>query len=237
MHDLRLTSKNVAFLTCFAALYAILYSLPIFPIIGLSGAAITAAAIMAPITGITLGPFLGMLSAVLGGAIVFFIGRFSLLNLIATSVAALFAGLLYTGKRGLCIVFYLLLFGAFGFYPSIGPFWLYPFMTWFQIIVFLILLSPLYPYTFRRVRNLTSNEKSFPAFFLMALVSTLAGQIAGSLTFEIMFWPALIREIEAWLEIWRVVTWIYPVERVITALLSTIIGIPLFKALKSAKLI
>jgi len=237
MLNLKLTAKDVALVTCFAALYAVFYSLPVFPIIGLSGAAITAAAIMAPMTGIMLGPFLGTLSAILGGVIVFFIGRFSILSLVATSVAALCAGLLYAGERKACAVAYFLLLISFGFYPSVGPFWLYPLLTWFQIIVFLILLSPLYSIAFKKIRSFTSSEELFPSFFLVSLISTLAGQIAGSLTFEIVFWPTFIQEIKAWVEIWKVVTWIYPVERAVTALCATIIGVPLFRALKSANLI
>ena len=237
MANLKLTGKDIALVACFAALYAIFYSLPVFPIIGLSGAAITAAAIMGPISGILLGPLLGALSAIIGGMIIFFVGHFSLLSLVATSVAALFAGLLYAGKRGICILAYLLLLIFFGFYPPVGPFWLYPPLTWFQILVFLILLSPLYSAALRKMEGLTSSRGLFLPFFIISLIATIAGQIAGSLAFEIMFWPAFIQEIEAWMGIWKVVVWIYPVERIITALCATIIGVPLFKALKSANLI
>ncbi|MCD6536597.1 MAG: hypothetical protein J7K49_06160 [Thaumarchaeota archaeon] len=237
MLSLRLTAKDIALVTCFTALYAVFYSLPMFPIIGLSGAAITAAAIMAPVTGMLLGPLLGTLSALLGGVAVFFVGHFSPLSLVATSIAAFCAGLLYIGKRKLCALIYFLLLISFGFYPQVGPFWLYPLLTWFQVTVFLILLSPLYPVAFRKLRSFTDGKAMFPSFFIISLIATLAGQIAGSLTFEIMFWPAFIREVDAWTMIWKLVTWIYPVERIITALSSTIIGIPLFKALKTANLI
>jgi hypothetical protein len=87
------------------------------------------------------------------------------------------------------------------------------------------------------MRSLIGYRRGFPYLFTVFLVSTMAGQIAGSLAFEIIFWPAFIGEIEAWRGIWSAVTWIYPIERIIISLLATIIGIPLLKALKSAKLI
>jgi len=237
MLSLKLTVKDTALLTCFTALYAIFYSLPVFPIIGISGAAITAAATMAPVTGILLGPFLGTLSALLGGLASFFIGRFSPLSLIATSVTALCAGLLHIGRRRECALLYLLLLVSFGLYPIVGPFWLYPLMMWFQIVVFLMLVSPFYSLVFKREQDHTNSKGFFPAFFLISLISTLAGQIAGSLAFEMIFWPAFIGEVETWAGIWKVVTWIYPVERVIIAVFATIIGVPLFKALKAANLV
>lgn len=237
MFSSKLSARDVTLLTSFTALYVVLYALPVFPIIGLPGAAIPAADIMAPITGILIGPFLGALSAILGGLISFFIGRFSIVSIFAISVTALYSGLLYTGKRKICIYLYILLLMTFGAYPHIGPFWLYPPLTWFQIIVLLILLSPLSSIAIERARTLIGYRRDFPHLFTMFLVSTMAGQIAGSLAFETIFWPAFIGEIEAWRGIWRAVMWVYPIERIIISLLATIIGIPLFRALKSAKLI
>jgi predicted membrane protein len=237
MFSSRVSARDVTLLTSFTALYVVLYALPVFPIIGLPGAAIPAAAIMAPITGMLIGPFLGALSAILGGLISFSIGRFSIVSIFAASITSLYSGLLYTSRRKICIYLYILLLIAFGAYPHIGPFWLYPQLTWFQVIVLLILLSPLSSRAIEMVRALTGYRRDFLQLFTISLVSTMAGQIAGSLAFEIIFWPAFIGEIEAWRGIWSAVTWVYPIERIIISLLATIIGIPLFKALKSAKLI
>lgn len=237
MRDLKLTTKKIALIISFTALYVVLYLLPVFPIIGLPGTAITASAIVAPVTGILLGPFLSALSAILSGIVIFLAGRVSVMSVIATSVAALFAGLMYTGEWKMCIFIYALLLVVYGFYPHIGPLVLYPQSTWFQVIVFVILLSPLSSIGIKKMRNLSIGEKLFPYFFLICLIATLAGQIAGSLTFEVILWPAFIREVQAWTNIWKAIAWIYPIERTVIALFASIIGIPLFKALKSAKLI
>jgi len=237
MFSSKLSARDVTLLTSFTASYVVLYILPVFPIIGLPGAAIPAAAIMAPVTGMLIGPFLGATSAILGGLISFFIGRFSIVSIFATGIASLYSGLLYAGKRKICIYLYILLLIAFGAYPYIGPFWLYPQLTWFQVIVLLILLTPLSSRAIEEARTLTGYRKDFPHLFTIFLISTMAGQIAGSLAFEIIFWPAFIGGVEAWRGIWNAVAWIYPIERIIISLLATIISIPLFKALKSAKLI
>ena len=66
-HYGKLTTKDTALTVTFTALYAVFGFIKISPIIGLSGQAITAAAIIAPIIGILLGPYVGTLSDVSRG--------------------------------------------------------------------------------------------------------------------------------------------------------------------------
>ncbi|MEM3760105.1 MAG: hypothetical protein QXZ02_03220 [Candidatus Bathyarchaeia archaeon] len=229
------SAKNVALTVCFTALYAVFGFIPVSPIIGLPGKTITAAAIMAPIMGIMLGPYVGALSAILGGTIVSFAGAFSPPSLVSGVVTALCSGMLYLRKRSLCAFTYFSLLFLFGFYPFVGPFWLYPPLMWFQIVGFLILISPL---QFKAIRNLNSKSvsKLFQAFFVTSLTSTLAGQIAGSLVFEVLAWPIFMADINGWMATWQFLTFIYPVERVLIALMGTLIGTTLHKILKSANL-
>ena len=56
------------------------------------------------------------------------------------------------------------------------------------------------------------------------------GQIAGSLTFEMLSWPTLIPDVNAWKAVWHAVTFLYPVERTIIALGATFLGAALRKA-------
>jgi len=231
----KLSAKNVALSVCFTALYTVFCFIPISPIIGLPGKTITAAAIMAPVLGIMLGPYIGALSTILGGTIASFAGAFSPPSLVSGVVTAFCAGMLYLRKRSLCIFAYFSLLFLFGFYPFVGPFWLYPPLMWFQIVGFLVLISPLQSKAIRDL-NSESVSKLFQAFFTVFLTSTLAGQIAGSLVFEVLAWPVFMADINGWRATWQFLTFIYPAERVIIALMGTFIGTTLHKILKSANL-
>jgi hypothetical protein len=231
----KLTAKDVALTVCFTALYVVLGLLPISPIIGLPGKTITAAAIMAPIIGMMLGPYIGTLSTFLGGAIGFSFGYFSLPSFVSGIFASLCAGMLYFGKRSVCAFTYFSLLFLFSFYPFVGPIWLYPPLMWFQIIGFLILVSPLQSAAVKSL-NSSNNSKLLWAFFVTSLTSTLAGQISGSLTFELLSWPIFIADLNAWKTNWQVITFLYPIERLIIAFGAALIGVSVHKVLKPAKI-
>jgi len=232
----KLTAKEVALLICFTALYTYFSFIPAFPIVGLPSKAITLAAIAAPIIGIILGPYLSMLSTLLGGALAFSAGHFSPLSFVAGIVTAVFAGMLYENRRSVSAFTYFSLLFFFGFYPFVGPVWLYPPFMWFQITGFLVLISPLQSMASKNMQNPNNSSKLFSAFFIVFLTSTLAGQIAGSLVFELISWPIFIENVDAWKATWQVVTWIYPIERIIIALTATFIGVFLYKILIHANL-
>jgi biotin transporter BioY len=227
----KLSTKDLALIICFTALYVVLSFWPVSPVIGLFNKTITVATIIAPIIGIILGAYMGGVSAFLGGIVgLFFSPVFSPPSLVAGALAALCAGLLYQGKRGFSAAIYLALLIVFGFYPVVGPVWVYPAVMWFQIVVFLMLISPLQSFALKNL-NSNSNSKLLVSFFLICLASTLASQIAGSLTFEIFYDANTVRAA------WQGIVFVYPEERIIFALIATFIGIPLLKILKSTNLL
>lgn len=235
MVDTSLNAKKTALTICFAALYAVFGFIPISPIIGLPGKAITAAAIMAPVIGIIVGPYLGVLSTVLGGAIGFFSGVFSPPSFVSGAVAALCAGTLRKGQRSTCAFIYFSFLFFFCFYPFVGPVWLYPPLMWFQIAGFLMVVSPLQTSAIKNF-NSSSDKKTLQAFFITCLTSTLAGQIAGSLTFEIISWPIFVADVMAWRAYWQGLTFLYPLERIIIALGASLVGTSLNKALRTVNI-
>lgn len=219
-----LETREIALVICFTALYMYFSFVPAFPIVGLPSQSITLAAIIAPIIGIILGPYLGLFSTILGGAIGwFFAPSFSPPSFVSGVVAAVFAGMLYRNKRSLCTFTYFSLLFLFGFYPIVGPVWLYPQFMWFQILGFLILISPLQSKALSEVRDFNSNWRYLSGFFVVFLNSTLTGQIAGSLTFESVIGPIFIGDIN-WTGVWQLLAWVYPIERLIITLGSTFIG-------------
>lgn len=229
-------TKDLTLAISFTALYVVFGFVKISPIIGLPGQAITAAAIMAPIMGVMLGPYIGSVSTFLGGVIGFFAGSFSIPSFVSGIFAASCAGMLHKGKRSLCILSYFSLLFIFGFYPFVGPVWLYPPLMWLQIGGFIILVSPLMPIALKSIDS-KDKTKSFFGFFITSLVSTLAGQIAGSLAFELLAWPIFIADVNAWKTNWQIITFLYPIERTIIALGASFVGTILYEVLKSSNIL
>lgn len=226
----KLNSKQVALTAVFTALYAVLGFIKISPILGLSQQGITAAAIIAPIIGLLLGPYVGTLSSSLGGVIGFSVGSISPSSLLAGIATAFCAGSIKEKRRIISVFTYLGLLLLFAFFPTVGPAWLFPLNTWFQIIGLVILISPLQRLATDKMKS-ENNTKKFEGFFPVCLASTLAGQIAGSLIFE-----ALAPDPKALFGIWQALTIVYPIERTIIAVAATLISIPLIKALSLANM-
>lgn len=220
--------RQLAMTVSFTALYVVFGAIKISPIIGLPGQAITAAAILAPIMGILFGPYISTLSTVLGGIIGFSLGYFSPPSLASGAIAAMCGGMTSKGKRSASIVIYLFLLLLLAFFPNIGPAWLYPPYSWFQTISLIILISPLQAAAIRNLDS-KSNSKLIYAFFITSLTSTLAGQMAGSVTFEVLTSTDIVNATFTWVT----TAFLYPIERVIIAVASALIGTALFKVLKA----
>jgi len=94
----KLLTKQVALISVFAALIAVVSRLPGIPImVGTQSGKIEFTVVLYPIAGILLGPFVGALAALLGNVVAFLIPSwsiFGLLNIPAGALSALVAGFL-----------------------------------------------------------------------------------------------------------------------------------------------
>lgn len=234
---MRLNTRDLALLSIFAALYSVLSLVSLSPVIGDVGASIKLSSILAPLVGIILGPYLGMTAASLGGFIGWSIaqtGTFGFLSFVPGAFTAAVAGFLNGGKRVISVILYATVFLCQAFYPTIGPVWLFPYFLWFQLVGLVVLLLPLTSATVKPKGNKTDLRGLSLAIVTISLVSTLAGQIAGNLLFEITRWPIIYPQVEYWrIMMWEFLTVVYPVERVIITLLALIVGIPLIKAISA----
>jgi hypothetical protein len=118
------------------------------------------------------------------------------------------------------------------FFPVIGPVWLFPLYIWFQLVGLIILVSPASPMAFRFIQSAKVQESTL-GIAIIALISTLAGQVAGTLMFEISIFP-----VNSQIEFWRTTQWlpltfIYPLERGMLTLLATLVGAPLVRAVRT----
>jgi hypothetical protein len=96
--EFKLSAQDVAFVAIFAAFSAVVIKiLPGIPIVGVPDANIKFDAVLAPIYGLIIGPYLGFLAALLGGLITAG-SPFSILTSFCPAVSALIAGL-FTQKN------------------------------------------------------------------------------------------------------------------------------------------
>jgi len=97
---LKVSARDAASVAIFAALSAVVIEVfPGIPIVGVSGSNIKFDAVLAPIYGLVIGPYLGFLAALIGGLIT--AGNpFSILTSFSPAVSALVAGFLTQGNSG-----------------------------------------------------------------------------------------------------------------------------------------
>ena len=228
-------TRKLALMCIFAALYAVFSLVSLFPIIGALGRFITLATVLAPIMGMLLGPYIGTVATSIGGFVGWIMmqsGAFSFVSFIPGSSSALAAGLLMNGRRRVSVILYLILFLPMAFFPLIGPVWLYPLFLWFQLIGLIFLVSPASTAASKSMRGGRIDKLTFGVGFIV-LVSTLAGQVAGTLMFELFFYP-FNPQIDFWRTAqWQLLTFVYPLERIIIAVLATLVGVPLIRAVRA----
>ncbi|MFQ5822125.1 MAG: hypothetical protein ACE5I5_19250, partial [Candidatus Heimdallarchaeota archaeon] len=209
----------------------------LFPVIGAPGKFITMAVIMAPLIGIILGPYLGVLSVAVGGIVGLSVGQiggpFGPLSFVPHAAATFCSGMLYKGKRMACAVTYAILLVVFALYPVVGPAWLYPYFIWMQIVGLVILVSPLQSKAVEQIHGYTKSTELTFGVGMTSLTATLFGHIVGDIMFEAIYWPNIIPIVDEWKINWQVLTFVYPLERVIIAIAAALIGTALIKALKA----
>jgi len=94
MCGFKLSSRDVAFMAVFAALSAIVCRvIPGMPVIGVSGSNIKFDAVLAPIYGLIIGPYLGFLAGLIGGVLVAD-SPLSIYTSFCTAISAMVAGFL-----------------------------------------------------------------------------------------------------------------------------------------------
>jgi len=195
------------------------------------------ATVMAPLIGLILGPYLGTTAVSMGGFIGWIstqAGPFSFLSFIPSAAAALCSGLLYNRRWMPSVLLYSTLFFALAFYPSIGPAWLYPHYLWFQLVGLIVLASPLRSKAEDSLHKHSSSLELSFGVGIICFMAALFGQVVGSLMFETMYWPTMYPQTEFWkVLVWQPATFVYPIERTLIALLATVIGVPLIRALRA----
>jgi len=232
--NFRLSTGNIALTACFAALYVVFSLWNLFPVIGAEGKWINAAVVMAPLFGMILGPYFGVLSITIGGiagAVFQITGPFGPLSFMPHAAAAFCSGMLTIKRQNVCVVAYAPLLFLFSFFPLIGPVWLWPYVIWFDLIGLIVLASPVQSKAVNAIDDASGSARFVLGIATTCLTAVLFGHVVGSILFEAIILQGN-SSVDFWRTTWQGLTFLYPVERGLIALVATFVGAPLVKALR-----
>ncbi|MBI4258349.1 MAG: hypothetical protein HY619_05290 [Thaumarchaeota archaeon] len=235
--------QKIALASIFATLFAIIRLIPTYPLLGVPGTTFPASDILAPIYGVILGPYVGGASVLLGVFLSVALGRplvFLGLDFLPALCNTLAVGLLMRGNRILVLFFNIVLLAVF----TVSPFTLalvkMPFapaglsvpFSWLHVVGIIVLASPLGARGAHWVKE-GSVQALLKGLFIISLIGTLIQHLVGGLVFEWIRGVVLSDlDPEGFALLWQVIFWLYPIERIVTALIATVVGASLIKALR-----
>jgi len=226
---LKLSTIKIASIAVFAALQALLAVLPFSITIGVSGQ-ITLGIIGGSLIGILLGPVIGGLAVLIGS----FVGvalnpagaLFGMLSPISPFLGAVGAGCVKI-KRGY-IAGAVILASLLTFYAH--PYGREAFVyTWLHIVAMIVAFSPL-GWIAGSTFNSAKTAKPIFGIAMAAFVGVMTDHVAGSALAIWYISPALTPEI------WFSAIPVYPVERILAIVLTTLITAPVYYTLREAGL-
>jgi hypothetical protein len=223
--SMKLSTKDLSLIIVFAALHAVFSIFPIGFTLGVQGQ-ITFGVIIAPMIGILLGPYKGGLAVLLGSCIGMSLNPggaiFGPLSFIPPFLGSFGTGCVKIKKgywAGAAILASTIVFYA---NPSGRESFFYP---WLHIVALIISISPLAKIArFNLNSNTTKSNLTF-SIIISAFIGILTDHISGS-AIAIWYFPFLTSEI------WNTIMFIYPFERIIYIILTSLMVTPLFYVLK-----
>ena len=235
---MRITTRNLALVAIFAALYYVLSLIaPIQIPTGVGNLEISFAALIACVIGLILGPYLGALSAFLGASIAWVLppssgSFFGLPFLLAPPLNALITGLIFYKKWKYALVVFSALIIAFVFTPPIWPITenaTIAAAVLFDKIIALVLIIPIVMFAKR-----ISVAKASLLYFILFFIGNEADNMWGSLIFATpMVYNGIFGYSVADVQFFFLVSpFAYPTIRIIQALIGMLIAVPLMLALK-----
>ncbi len=220
----------------FMALFIVLRAVPTFPIIGVPGGSFPVSDVILPLYGVLLEPVHGATVILLGTILGFLIKppRFLYLDFLPPLVNTLTVSLLWRRKTWLALLIYVSVLAVF----MTGPFSLIlihldlpgleadlPF-HWLHLTAI--------PVSLILIRLGNFKHKADPIalkFSGCALLGTMGQHSMGSALFGYVFGLTGMINREGFEKIWYTVFWIYPIERMLLVLVSTLVGVPAIRVL------
>ena len=239
--QIKITTRQIALIAIFAALYTVLRMMQTIPMIGVEGGKFSLSDVIAPLYGIILGPYVGGLSAILGTFLAIALGRpvaFMFLDFLPALVNAVALGFLVRRKWWPVVVLNAALLFAFLLNPFTSLFITiggisFPF-AWLHIVAFAVLLSPLGLKAGQWIETLKP-VKLTAGLAILAFVGTMMQHLMGNILTEVVRGQITnVMTPEAFPLMWNAVFYIYPFERLALVILAVIVGVPLVRVLKKS---
>jgi hypothetical protein len=185
---IQITTRQVAMVAIFAALYTVLRLIQTIPMVGVPGARFSVSDAVAPVIGILLGPYLGGLSVITGTFLAMAVGKpvvFLGLDFLPALVNVVALGFLVRRKWVPVVLLYVALLAIFLLNPYTSLFITVgntsiPF-AWLHIVGLAVLLSPLGYKAGRWVADIP--EEGFrreTAAYLLSQISGIMGIAIGA---------------------------------------------------------
>jgi len=241
---MKLTTKNIALMAIFAALYYVASLIsPFIPAVGIPEITIKLEALLASIFGLLMGPYLGFLTALLGAFVTWILPpsggiSYGLPFLMAPPLNALVVGFIFYKKWKYAFVVLTSLIAVFWFLPPSQPlseFWYVGFATTWDKIIALALIFPVV-----KLAKFKSLISQAVFYFLLAFIGNQADNMWGADIFAVpVVYEGIfgINSIETVRFLFVVSPFIYPAIRIVQAIIVMVIAVPLIKALESSNIV
>lgn len=213
------------------AVYVILRIVPTFQMVGVPGR-FTAADFLLTSIALLAGLWGGLFTVIVGTILAFganppiFFG----LDFLPATVNVLIAALLILSRYRVAQLVYLLTFFAFVLSPYSLLFGFYnvPY-TWLHIVGLIILLSPIASKIPVWVTG--GGWRQIAGIGALAFVGTMGQHLAGGLLFELTVGVIGGLKPSNFMTLWRIIFWVYPIERLIIIVFATIIALAVERSL------
>ncbi len=181
---MKLSSRQIAIMALFAALYAVISRLPGIPTIG-GGGKIEPVNILDPIVGILLGPWIGGLTSLLGNFVAWMIPSvtfYGMLNLPTGPIAAIVSGSLARNTKisnwKFAAIIYAVLMGLWYLTPPGREVLYYPFLHWTAFVLILIFREKAHSFL-----TADANLKKVLGAIICCFSGIMANSMIGNLIF------------------------------------------------------
>lgn len=229
---LKRRTSLIAAASVFAALYAVLGTIPISQLLLGSGNFLTAANFITPLAGMIFGPFVGGFAALVGDLLDAYVGIISLgstgLSILAADLATVAtAGLAFTGKRKAAVALPVIVLVLYWIDPISVLFVGQIPYTWLHMLSLFPLVGVLLLERAGKISKLN------PVFVVsITFAALLCGQLTGTLVgqeLSVRIFRTLT--LSAWRGIVPLFFSLYPVERILFTAVGSVISIPVLRSL------